>query len=146
MFLLHRSPWRTEQNRGDYGAAFPDEESHRRRGESGGKWRGGRREPVGGLGARGGGWEGVGRREEDLRRGAGGAPVMVVAGGMDCGLGRSRRTRRIRFGVLLWRRMAGGGSSAWSGSRRRQWHFCAVPVVQWRGRVAMVGLEGTSGR
>jgi hypothetical protein len=53
----------------------------------GGKWRGGRRKPIGGLGARGGGWEGVRRCEEDRRRGAGGAPVMVVAGEMGLRLG-----------------------------------------------------------
>ena len=47
------------QNRAGKGAAFPDEESHRRRGESGGKGRGARELPLGGRGSSG---EGLRRR------------------------------------------------------------------------------------
>ena len=99
MYVFHLGPWTyvsspqeslaevTEQGR--FGAAVSGDGVGRRRGESGGKWRGAKAAPNGGLGSSGEGrsWalHGEGRPVVHLLR-RGGAPVTQGLGGRAWGL------------------------------------------------------------
>ena len=95
-------------NRGAHGSSISGDDAHRRRGERGGKRRGGRCEPVEGFGARGGArrWPvRGGRRPAAVCVGGGGAPAA------DSGRARAWEHHR-RVGDPV-------GGSAWSGRGRR---------------------------
>jgi len=115
-------------NRGAHGSSISGDDAHRRRGERGGKRRGGRREPVEGLGSRGG------ARRRPVRGGRHPAAVCVGGGGApaaDSGRARAWEHHR-RVGEPV-------GGSAWSGRGRR------VELHGEQGAVALMAHGGASG-
>ena len=126
--------------------AFPGEEGHRRRGESGGKARGVHAAPNGGLGSPGGGrrrrFHGEGRSSCLVAAGEG---VLVAQGRGFWVLEHHQSTRSARMGSGEAMRGGGDGSTASSSSPAPM----AVVDGVWaregaRGR--FIGGEGEGGR